>query len=175
MKTPTIKTKDFILRPYRKGDRKSLQNNINNKKIYERVSNIPYPYTMKDARDWIKKKLKEERQKKRTSMAFAIDIGREVVGSIGLASMITGHKAEVGYWLAEKYWNKGIMTKAVKLITKFGFSKLKLKRMAIRVLLFNKASRRVAEKAGYKFEGILRKDIKKGNKFLDDYLFAKVK
>ena len=105
-------------------------------------------------------------------MAFAIDIGREVVGSIGLASMITGHKAEVGYWLAEKYWNKGIITKAVKITTEFGIKKMKLKRMFIRVFTFNKASCRVAEKAGYKFEGILKKDVMRGNKVFDTCLFA---
>jgi RimJ/RimL family protein N-acetyltransferase len=67
------------------------------------------------------------------------------------------------------------MTEAVKLITKFGFEKLKLKRIEAFVFTFNKASKRVLEKAGYKLEGILRKNSKKGNKFFDDYLFAKIR
>jgi len=67
------------------------------------------------------------------------------------------------------------MTQAVKLVTKFGFEKLKLRRIYAYIFSFNKASMRVLEKNGYKLEGILKKDTKKDNKFLDCYLFAKVK
>jgi len=105
---------------------------------------------------------------------FVIDIDGRVVGSIGFSN-IEGHKAEIGAWLAEKYWNRGIMTEAARLATKFGFEKLKLKRIYAYTFSFNKASMKVLKKNGYKFEGILRKNIKKDNKFFDDYLFAKVK
>ena len=147
--------------------------NINNKKIYRNALNIPYPYTLKDAKDWITKNLKERRRKKPSMINFAIDINGEVVGGIGLKK-VEGHKAEIGYWLAEKYWGQGIMTQAVKLVTGFGFKKLKLKRIYARAFSFNKASKRVLEKAGYKLEGILRKNTKKDNKFIDDYLFARI-
>ncbi|MBU4369893.1 GNAT family N-acetyltransferase [Patescibacteria group bacterium] len=169
-----IKSKHFILRPFKKGDEKSLLENINNKKIYRNTLNIPYPYTLKDAKEWIAKNLKEAKMKIPTKIKFVIDIDGEVAGSIGLVK-IRGHKAEIGYWLVEKHWDKGIMTEAVKLVTKFGFNKLKLKRIYAYVYPFNKASMRVLEKAGYKFEGILRKDVKKDNKFMDDYLFANVR
>jgi len=169
-----IKSKKFVLRPYRKGDEKSLTENINNKKIYRNTLHIPYPYTLKDAKEWIRKNLKEAKKKNPTEINFVIDIKGEVAGSVGF-SEIEGHKAEIGYWLTEKYWRRGIMTEAVKLATKFGFEKLKLKRIYASVFPFNKASRRVLEKAGYKFEGILRKEVKKDNKFLDAYLLAKVK
>jgi RimJ/RimL family protein N-acetyltransferase len=65
------------------------------------------------------------------------------------------------------------MTEAVKLVTKFGFDELKLRRIYALVFSFNKSSMRVLEKSGYKFEGILRKNAKKEDKFLDQYLFAK--
>jgi len=67
------------------------------------------------------------------------------------------------------------MTKAVKEITKFGFEKLKLRRIYAYVFTYNIASKRVLEKAGYKCEGILKKDFKKDNKCIDAYLLAKVK
>lgn len=171
---PTIKSKNFILRPFRKSDAKTLSKNINNKKIYRNTSHIPYPYTLKDANEWLEKTIKENRKKKPAKINFAIDINGEVVGSVGFVK-IEGHKTELGYWLAEKYWGKGIMTKATKLLTAFGFNKIGLKRIYARVYSFNKASQRVLEKAGYKLEGILRKDIKKDSKFIDTYLFAKVK
>lgn len=169
-----IKSKDFILRPFRKGDEKSLAENINNRNIYRNTLLIPYPYTLKDAGEWITKNLKEARKKRPKEINFVIDINGEVAGSIGF-SRIEGHKAEIGYWLAEKYWGRGIMTQAVKLITKFGFEKLKLRRIYVHAFFFNKASMRVLEKAGYKFEGILRKNAMKDGKFIDDYLFAKVR
>ncbi|GAG41967.1 unnamed protein product, partial [marine sediment metagenome] len=62
-----------------------------------------------------------------------------------------------------------------KKATKFGFEKIKLRRIYACVFPFNKASMKVLKKNGYKLEGVLRKEIKKGNKLLDNYLFAKVK
>jgi len=171
---PIIKSEEFILRPFRRGDEKLLAGNINNKKINRNTSNIPYPYTLKDAKDWINKNLKEAKKKTPAMINFVIDIDGDVAGSVGFSN-ITEFKAEIGYWLAQKYWGRGIMTKAVKLVTKFGFDELKLKRIYAFVFSFNKASMRVLEKAGYKFEGILRKHVKKDGKFLDYYLFAKVK
>lgn len=180
MKKEKIKSKKsslpFILRPFKNSDKKSLLKNINNKKIYRNTLKIPYPYTLKDAERWIRRNKNEWHKEisKLKSLNFAIEINNEVAGGIGFTK-IEGHKAEIGYWLAEKYWNKGIMTESVKLITKFGFKKLKLRRIYAGVFSFNKASMRVLEKAGYKFEGILRKNVKKGNKFIDGYIFSKIK
>jgi len=175
VKIPVIKSKNFILRPFNKEDEKSLQGNINNKKIYQNTSNIPHPYTLKDAKKWITKNLKEEKKKNPQMINFAIEINDEVVGSVGLGNIKYGHKAEVSYWLGEKYWNSGIMTEAVKLVTKFGFEKLKLKKIYGRVYIFNLASKKVLEKNDYKLEGILKKDFKKDGKFIDSYLLAKIK
>lgn len=169
-----IKSKHFILRPFRRGDEKSLVENINNKEISRNTLTIPYPYTLKDAKEWVARNLKEAKKKNPTEVNFAVEINKEVAGGIGF-SKIEGHKAEIGYWLAEEYWGKGIMTEAANLATRFGFEKLKLRRIYAYVFPFNKPSMRVLEKAGYKFEGILRKNTKKDSKFLDDYLFAKVK
>lgn len=168
-----ITSKQFILRPFQKGDEKSLAKNINNKKIYKNTLNIPYPYTLRHAKDWVEKNIKDNKKKNPTTICFVIDINGEVCGSVSLE--IKGHKAQLGYWLAEKKWGNGIMTTAVKLINKYGFEGLKLRRIYAYVFLFNKASIRVLEKSGYKREGILKKNVKKDNKFIDNYVFAKVK
>lgn len=170
----TIYSKKFILRPFKKGDEDSLIRNINNRKIVDRTILISYPYKREDALFWINHNLKLDKAKKKTQINFAIDIGGDVVGGIGL-NIKKGYKASIGYWLGEKYWGQGIMTTAVKLITKYGFTKLGLRRIYGCVFLFNKASARVLEKAGYKFEGKLRNNTKKGNKLIDDLMFAKVK
>jgi len=169
-----IKSKDFILRPFKKGDEFSLAKNINDKEIIRNTLIPFYPYKLKHAKDWVRKNLKEDKKKKPKMFNFVIDINGKVAGSIGFAK-IEGHRAEIGCWLTRKYWNKGIITKVTKLVTKFGFEKLGFKRIYGYVFPFNKPAMRVLEKAGYKFEGILKKNTKKGNRFIDDYLFAKVK
>ena len=99
---PVIRTKKFILRPFKRGDEISLVKNINSKKIAKYTLRIPYPYTLKDASSWVLQNSKLWRKKVKSSLNFAIDIGGEVVGGIGL-NKIEGHEAELGYWLGEKY------------------------------------------------------------------------
>ncbi len=169
-----IRSPKFILRPFKEGDEYSLIKNINNKKIAKNTFSIPYPYKRKDARFWINHNLQLYRKKKRTEVNFAIDIDGKVIGSIGLEK-IDGHKAEIGYWLGEKYWGQGIMNSAVKLIMEYAFRKLRLRRVYANVFPSNKASARVLKKAGYKYEGRLRKYVIKDNKPLDILLFARVK
>lgn len=174
VKIPVIKTKYFVLRPYKKGDEKSLKRNIDDRTIARNTSNIPFPYTAREADDWIKKNLAERKKKKPKMINFVIDIEGEVAGSVGLDN-IEGHKAEAGYWLNKGYRGRGITTLAMKKITEFGFNKVGLRRIYATVFPWNKASMRVLEKAGYEFEGILKKNTKKGARFLDCYLFAKTR
>lgn len=169
-----IKTKKFVLRPFRKGDELSLQKNINNKKIARNLATVPYPYTVKMAKEWIAKNIKEAKKKKPSMVNFVIDIDGEVAGSIGFHK-IEQHKAEIGYWLAQKYWGNGLMTQVVYQICKFGFGELKFKRLWAAVFPWNKASMRVLEKNGFKFEGILRKNTLKHGKLIDDHIYGKIK
>lgn len=170
-----IRSKKFILRPFRGGDEESLIKNINNKIIARNTLTIPHPYKMKNARRWINRNLKLDKKKNKHEINFVIEIDGEVAGEIGLNKIIEGHMAEIGYWLGKKYWGKGIMTAAAKLVTKYGFEKLGLRRIYAFVFPFNKSSAIVLEKAGFKYEGKLKKHAKKGNKFLNDFLYAKIK
>ena len=164
-----IKTRDFVLRPFRMSDAEGITEAINSKTIARNTLTIPYPYKLKDAKWWLG-------LKKKDVLSFCIEIDGEVAGSIGLDKIVKEHKAEIGYWLAEKYWGKGLMTKAVKEVVNFGFQKLKLKRIYAETSSFNKISMGVLKKNGFKFEGILKKDARKKNgELLDVYLFAKVK
>ena len=167
-----LKSRRFILRPYRKGDEPSLIKNINHKSVSRYLKRVPYPYTKKDAAAWLRRL--RTYTKTKTAVPFAIDINGKVIGGIGLEN-IEGHKAEIGYWLGKKYWGKGIMTEAVKLITNFAFKRLKLKRVYGTIFSPNKASARVLEKNGYKLEGILRKHYHKDGKIYDGLMYAKIK
>jgi RimJ/RimL family protein N-acetyltransferase len=167
--------KTFTLRTIQKGDAFDIARNINDKIISRNTATIPYPYKLKDAKDWIKKCLEDEKKKDRKRWSFSIVINNEVVGSVGIHDIEKNHKAEIGYWLARKHWGKGIMPKAVKIVTGFAFKKLKLRRLYAGVYSFNPPSMRVLEKNGYKLEGTYRKDIKKNGKLFDKHMYAKVK
>lgn len=175
MKIPIIKTKKFILRPLKETDALAVFKNINNKKIIFNLASVPWPLTLKNEKDWLKKTVREYGKKKTENIVWAIDINGEAVGGIGFHHLKEKHKAEIGYWLAEKCWGKGIMTEATKLITKFGFDKLKLQRIGGEVFIFNKGSKRVLEKAGYKQEGILKKYVRAHGRIIDAYILAKIK
>ena len=169
-----IKTKNFTLRPYRKGDEKSLQENFSSKDVYRYTCRIPHPYTIKDARKFIKNYLNKYNKKGSDKFILAIVIDEKIVGAVGLEN-IKPHMAELGYWLRKKYWNKGIMTEAVRLMTNIGFKKYKLARIYAYAFLKNTASRKVLEKNGYKLEGVMRKDTLKDGKLYDSTIYAKLK
>jgi len=165
-----LKSKNFILRPYKKGDEKSLIDNINEMDIYNHTLNIPFPYGPIQARIWISHCKKGSK----TEINFAIDLDGEVVGGIGI-SKITKHKAEIGYWIGKKYRNMGIMTQAVGLVTSFGFKKLKLSRIYAHIFSKNKVSMVVLEKNNYTREGLMKKYYLKNGNLLNTISYAKVK
>ena len=115
--------------------------------------------------------------KKIINLTLVIEINKGPVGIISLRSTDEYNltKATIFYWLGKKYCGKGITTKAIKLFTNYAFKKFKLVRIQANVRTFNKASARVLEKAGYKLEGIRRKNVLKNGKYYDDYLFARVR
>ena len=168
-----ITAKQFILRPIKASDASGLQRNINDRTIYRNTLHIPHPYTLKDARDWIKKNQQQQKQKRPDAVSFAIEINDEVVGGTGLHNIVWEHKAELGYWLGRKYWGQGLMTKIVREVLKYGFQELKLKRIYAFTFPHNKASARVLQKNGFKQEGYLKKNVKKADRLIDEYLFAK--
>lgn len=164
----------YKLRPFRRGDEPSIAENISDRKIERYTLAIPYPYTLKAARQWVDLNRKLARSKKSTQFNLAIDLDGDVIGGIGLSSM-NGHRAEIGYWLGVKYWGRGIVPGAVKALTRYAFRELKLRRVYAKVFPVNKASARVLEKAGYKYEGRLIKDAVKHGRPVDGLLFARTR
>jgi len=107
---------------------------------------------------------------------FAILMDNKFVGTICIEKIDKENKkASIGYWVAKPYRNRGIATKAVKLAVKFGFNKLKLKRIYAKVDEDNIQSRGVLEDAGFEKEGILRKNVLRDGKFYDEYRYGIVR
>ncbi len=169
-----IETARFTLRPFRASDVPARAVRFNDRTIARNFLSAPYPYLIKNAQEWFRRVRNMRRRKNQTWIGFAIEIDGEYAGDINLYN-IAGHKAEMGYWLAREYWGCGIMTAVVKEITKFAFRELGLRRIYAHVFTFNIGSARVLEKAGYQFEGKLLKNVRKGDRLLDELLFAKVR
>jgi len=149
--------------------------NINDQKVARYTTSIPHPYNLRDAKNWLKKQMTVYKIKEPEDIVWAIEIDKEVVGAIGIHKIFFGHKAELGAWIAQKYWNKGIMTQVIKIITAYAFKTFKLKRIYARIFTPNLGSKAVAEKNGFKLEGILKKDAKKDGKYYDVFLLFKIK
>ncbi|MFA6514063.1 MAG: GNAT family protein [Patescibacteria group bacterium] len=124
-----------------------------------------------------KKILKENAQKRKDNISwnYSILYGNQLVGGIGVRINRTRpYAGEIGYFVDEKYWGKGISTQAVKLAEQEGFKKLGLNRIEIIMRPENKASEKVAIKNGYKKEGRMKKAIKDKNGMMRDaLLYAK--
>jgi RimJ/RimL family protein N-acetyltransferase len=132
---------------------------------------FPHPYTVGDAEAWI-----GVAGAQAPAWDFAIAVGDEAVGGIGLIPGQDVHRlsAELGYWLGQAFWGRGIATTAVRWITELAFGERGLLRVQAHVFEGNAASMRVLEKAGYQLEGILRRSVIKEGRILDQYLYAKV-
>lgn len=161
---------EIILRPFTIADSKKLAELCNNKMIWDNLRDyIPFPYSEINAKDFI-----QSCQTENPQLTFAIEFNNELVGTIGLVKQTDIYKftAEIGYWIGQPYWGKGITTNAVQLITEYGFHTLGLQRIFSGVFDYNKASQRVLEKAGFKLEGIFEKAVIKNNKICDEYRYG---
>lgn len=118
----------------------------------------------------------KEMREKGLAHNYAILLKDRIVGGIGLKiDQHRPHIGEVGYFVDRKYWGRGIAPLAVGLVEKIGFDEIGLERIELITLKNNKASIRVAEKCGYRREGIQRHKHKQEGRYYDAYLFAKVK
>lgn len=142
----------------------------NNKKIRDNVRDaFPYPYTQKDAEAFILLCRKEKPR-----MTFVIEYKGDFSGVIGLSRQpdVNRNTAEIGYWIGEPYWNKGIATVAVKIMVTYGFEELNFVRIHTGVFEYNDASKRVLEKCGFQLEGIFKKNVTKNGRIWDEYRYA---
>lgn len=162
-----------VLRKWNSSDVDSLVENANNYHIAISMRDqFPYPYTLEDGESWIKIITTQDK-----NCILAITVDNIAVGGIGLTlgEDIERISAEVGYWLGEKYWDKGITSSALKGIVEYGFNELGLERIFAKPLEQNTASRKVLEKNGFKLEGIMEKSCIKNGKIYNQALYALTK
>jgi len=170
-----VKKLGVSLRKWTIADASDLAGVINNKKILDNLrEGIPFPYTEKDAIEFISVLLSAEKDQQYT---FAITYNDKVVGGIGVFRKDNVHRltAELGYYLAESYWGRGIMTNAVKEICNYVFENTDIIRIFAEPYAFNQASCRVLEKTGFQFEGVLRQNAVKNGQPVDMKMYAILK
>src|SRR5215212_6414485 len=117
----------FSIRNWRRGDKQSLARHANNRKIWRNLRDLfPHPYTLADAQSWIDRASNET-----PAVNFAIAAEGEAVGGIGivLQADVFRRSAEIGYWLGEEFWGRGIMTDALRAMTEYAFSNFDLCRI----------------------------------------------
>jgi len=163
----------YLIRDWQRDDAESVARYANNRKIWINLRDIfPHPYTIANAEAFLSIVIEDD-----PKTVFAIANEVEAIGSIGLMVGKDVHRftAELGYWLAEPFWGKGIMTEAVKRITEYAFSSFGLKRVYAEPYTTNRSSARVLEKAGFKYEGLLQASAFKDGRLVDQLLYARVK
>ena len=159
----------------KKSDAGELAAALNNKKILDNLRDgIPYPYTEKDAEEFIFSTLGAEKD---SQYSRAITADGKVIGSVGVFRKDNIHRrtAEIGYYIAEEYWGLGIMTEVVRKICGYVFENTDIIRIFAEPFSYNTASCRVLEKAGFEFEGTLRKNAEKNGKILDMKMYSLIK
>ncbi len=156
------------LRLWREGDEPALVRHANSRAVWRGLRDrFPHPYTRADAEEWIS-------LCRGSVTRLAIEVGGEAAGSIALepGDDINCRTAEIGYWLGEALWGRGIATAAVRVMTGYGFEALGLTRVFAVPLANNPASARVLEKCGYALEGRMRRSAIKEGVVLDQLLYA---
>ncbi len=164
---------DWRIRPFSMDDAQSLAKYANNYNVWKNLRDLfPHPYSVNDAKSWIRKARAEN-----PASSFAIASSTEAIGGIGIHVQpdVYRKSAELGYWLGEPFWGKGIATAAVAAIVAYGFTTLDIVRIFAGVFETNAASARVLERAGFTLEGRMRKSVFKAGNYLDQLSYSLLK
>lgn len=158
------------LRPWRIDDGSALVKHANNRNVSRNLRDIfPFPYTAADAQGFLWRTVPVS-----PPTNLAIEVDGEAAGGISLRVQedVHRHTAEIGYWLSEAHWGRGIMTDVVAAMAAYGFGQFDLIRIEAEVFARNPASMRVLEKSGFQREGWLRQSVTKDGETMDAALYA---
>lgn len=158
---PKIETKRLLLSALTEKDSKNIVKYASNKKVSDTTQNIPHPYQKKDAIFWINAVHQGFLNKTQFTFAIRLLTDKSFIGAVGLRVDNKHQRGELGYWLAEEFWNKGYTSEAVEPIINFAFNELCLNKIIATHFKTNPASGKVMVKNGMIKEAILKEHIKK--------------
>jgi RimJ/RimL family protein N-acetyltransferase len=165
-----IELDSCVIRSYRPDDADELAYKANNKKIWRNLRDgFPHPYRIEDAHRFLKMVAEQDPE-----TFFCISIDDRPVGGIGFSLQSDVHRftAEIGYWLAEELWGRGIATQALTALTRYAIDTHRLVRVYATPYQWSQASCRVLEKAGYVLEGRLKNSVFKDGQYIDQLMYA---
>jgi RimJ/RimL family protein N-acetyltransferase len=165
-----LKLTRCTIRLPRLDDSKSIALHANNRKVWRNLRDLmPHPYAESDAVSFIDRTLVQERPTN-----FFIEVDGAAVGGIGLKLKddIERVGAELGYWLGEPFWGRGILSEAVPAFTQWALKEFDLIRLEAIVFEWNRPSARILEKAGYVLEGTMRRSAVKDSQVIDRWIYA---
>jgi len=173
MHLPIVDKELYRMRPWHPDDASSLVKHASNPKVARNLrDDFPYPYTLPDARKWLD--MVAENQ---SDLILALEIKGEAAGGIGIfiGKDVYRYNGEIGYWLSERYWGRGIMTDAVATLVDHAFTHTKCLRLFAAIFESNTPSMRILEKCGFHHEATHKQTVMKEGKLLDEHLFALLK
>lgn len=163
---------EFRLRPWKPDDAAPITQAANNPKIAQNLRNaFPSPYTLKDAEYFIHDCISNSGEKQ---LMYAIEADGKAVGGISVLVKedVYEKSAELGYWLSEDYWRRGIMSRAVPMICREAFAAFDIVRIFAEPFAHNAGSRGVLEKAGFTLEGTMRNGVYKNGAIYSYCMYA---
>ncbi len=144
----------MVLRPWTEGDVDAMVAGCNDPDIAYWIPTIPHPYTVEDARAFIRGEVRDDHD------ALAIQLGGSVVGGIGIGVNAHEYRGRIGYWVAAPSRGQGVCTRALRVLARHALDELRLQRLDLITDPDNVASQRVAEKVGFRREGVLRAHLR---------------
>lgn len=168
-----IQVNEYQIRDFKFEDKNALVKYANNPEVSKYLRNtFPSPYTVHDAERWLKSVVG-----KNDSLFFAIANKNELIGGISAIPYEDIHRftAEIGYWLGQPFWNKGITSDILKSFCNYLFNNYDFNRLTANVFEGNTASEKVLLKCGFQLEGTLKKSVFKWNIFIDQYIYGLLK
>ena len=169
---PNLKTDRLMLRPFTATDAKDIQRLAGDEAIADTTLNIPHPYDIERAKEWIDSLHPQFEKGKRTVFAMIDCETDNFLGAIELRIDQRYQRGELGYWIGKPYWNQGFCTEAGEALLKYGVEVLGLNRIYASHLARNPASGRVMLKLGMTHEGRERQHVKRWDKFEDLVLYG---
>jgi len=145
----TLQTARLTLRPPQPEDAKAIAALVNDIRIAQNTTRIPYPYALSDARAWLRAVNGKEGEA--TYLVTLADA--TVIGACGVEPR-DGRGPELGYWLGTRYWGEGYATEAARAVIDHAFTGLACEELQSGARISNPASRRVLEKCGFQWCGV---------------------
>lgn len=168
-----INGKNIYLRKIQDSDAKSLADNLNYKHYAMCIPTIPHPYTLSNAKSFIKGAKDQWETSKKFQFAVVLQETDELIGCCAFTNLNPAHKrSELGYWISKKHWRQGYGTEMLKLMIGFAFNELKLHRLEAGAIAHNKASQNLLMKCGFKREGVQKKRELLFGKYHDRIIFG---